>query len=141
MRVGPGCRRTAASTAAVFALTYFGALHHHAVVEHERCEEHGELVHVHHGAEADDLPSTRGGDEREKDGFYAADPDQGGAHGDHHHCQIHWTTRCSAPAGCERASVAIAPLAKLHSAIDRVEPTPAEPLFELAPKTSPPAGS
>jgi hypothetical protein len=139
-----GFRRLAAVVAGLFALSYVGSLHHHALVEHERCDEHGELVHVHAGdASAIDgplgMPEARGAHDAPVLGWHAADPATGGAHGEHHHCHIHPTSRAAAPGALERGLVAPSPPAKLEAFARAQAPQGRAQLLELAPKTSPPA--
>ena len=132
-----GIRRLAAVFAGLFALSYVGAAHHHAFVEHEPCEEHGELVHAHHGGDAPARPDARShGDEPRA---FSADPSAGGEHGEHHHCHIHPTSRAAAAAGCERTVADTSPpQSEIAPSTERVI-GPSRALFALAPKTSPPA--
>lgn len=115
-------RITALWVACVFGLAGLSAFVHRAVVEHEVCGEHGELVHVgEHAAEPGTPGAPRPGDEDE-----------------HEHCQLGQATD---PAiGLDLApAVAVAPASPLPRLAAPVRGPPIRSvLLRLAPKTSPP---
>lgn len=139
-------RRLAAGVGAVFLLAQIGAFYHHAVVEHEYCEEHGELIHAGTSSGSDRAPDPRGGAAgggEEKDAALesgeAAEAGHGHDHGEHEHCHIQPTTRAEPASACVspigEAAARGASLALPESA----EAGESEARFELAPKTSPPS--
>lgn len=137
-----GLRRVSAALAVVFAIAHIGAFHHHAVAEHEYCEEHGELVHAHPQPGAPGPADARGGaadEDRGGPAVHSADEATRGHDAEHAHCHIHPTTReGEAPEqGAEAGKAALRE--RTGSPRAEAEIAASEAVYQRAPKTSPPA--
>ena len=116
---------------------HVGAVAHYAIVRHEVCPEHGELVDAHGGPD-DHRPATDAHGSSSDVPLIAASAD-GDAHGDHDHCALACERRDHALIGAN-VVVALAPPADVgpplsvtllsHRSIS---------ILQLAPKASPPA--
>jgi hypothetical protein len=110
---------------------------HIVIVPHRRCAEHGELVE---GA----LPVGAGGAERAgaaRSHASAPDGQAPATHGDHdEHCLL-CSLRAPSPDATPTDLVARPELAPTRAPQGTERPKTSIPLFALAPKSSPPAGS
>ena len=124
--------RRLAAVAALCLLAQLAGVLHLLVVRHERCAEHGEVVHA--GAE----PAAHGA-EWSVDGharaIQAAAADAG--HDDHEHCQALSDRRAAGAA--EAPAIACADVtASDPGVVAHAAPARACVLYRLAPKTPPP---
>lgn len=135
LRPLPFRRLLAVFLASVYVVGAFGGLAHVATVEHERCPEHGEIMHASAGLERGGLGVTIFEEPRLQASA------RGEHHGDHDHCLV------TAPATQENLVVAhksvVLPLAheapSFVTALHEVPSAAGQALYLLAPKNSPPA--
>lgn len=124
-----------------FVLAQLGSFAHALAERHERCAEHGELIHVEASAAADALEAPAAGHEHDHEHgdtpVLAAAPDAG-EHG-HDHCHLGPLTRETQPV--ERAEFALAPPVQpgLSAALPPLSTPRTSARYAFAPKTSPPA--
>jgi hypothetical protein len=141
-----GTRLAAALTVLSFALGNLGSLVHQATTTHTRCAEHGELIHGeqpvpddHAGPAlelelADDRVARPSSDPARLRGLPPA-----AGHDEHEHCFVTAPTRERADPAAH-ATVDLAPACERSPLALADNPGSAgRPLYQTAPKTSPPA--
>jgi hypothetical protein len=134
-------RRRVGAVVAVATLALVGqllGLAHLFLIEHARCPEHGDTVHVRRGSEdghADAAAPTTGYALAGADGDVR--PGDAADHGDDH-CQL-WTERRDRAPVLTGLSTPMPSYAALDAIVPGVAPAPPRPLFHLAPKAGPPA--
>ena len=127
-----GSPRRLAAVAVVCLLAQLAGVLHLLVVRHERCAEHGEVVHA--GDEASAHDAAVAGDARALAVRPAADDAE---HDDHEHCQALSDRRAvGAPSAPAIAGADLT--AGDGTAVADAAPARAGVLYRLAPKLSPP---
>ncbi len=136
----PGLRHLAGMVVALFAFAQVAAFHHHASVEHKRCQEHGELVHAHPSEHEEAQHAAPGGVTGEYDGaaLVAADSATHSDAAPHHHCSIAPTTREAEASDCQTPPAYRSDASTSQAAPVERDIEAAEASFRLAPKASPP---
>lgn len=110
-----------------------GAVVHDALETHGVCLEHGDAVHM---EAAPDGHDHRDAAETHDDGLHVAASDE--HDGSHGHCEVRVTTQLPNEQPATPPAVLL-PIARALETPRFVAPAPSVPLYQLAPKSSPPA--
>jgi hypothetical protein len=128
-------RGFAALLAALCVLGPILAQAHLVLVQHARCAEHGELLHLGATAPSESAVSS---DSATGSGVSAPRTDPSESH-EHDHCVIASGRKTQAPAGSTAPLLSLSPPVRTVSPNVAGQLAPLLPLYILAPKNSPPA--